>query len=99
MNPGPIYRRYGASGESRPRSVRFTAQDLSHPIASYGFADRVVNSKWKFLGWKTVLAIHDMRHPNTQLYGPTGLLVDDSWSLRKFAVVLRTPDHVIHIVA
>jgi hypothetical protein len=63
-----------------------------HTIADfYGFADRVVNWNWKFLGWKTALAIHDMRHPNTQLYGPTGLLVDDVWSLRKFAVVLRTP--------
>lgn len=63
-----------------------------HTIADfYGFADRVVNWNWKFLGWKTVLAIHDMRHPDTQLYGPTGLLVDDVWTLRKYAVILRTP--------
>ena len=63
-----------------------------HTIADfYGFADRVVNWNWKFLGWKTVLAIHDMRQPDTHLYGPSGLLVDDVWSLRKYAVVMRTP--------
>ncbi len=63
-----------------------------HTIADfYGFADRVVNWNWKFLGWKNVLAIHDMQQPDTHLYGPTGLLVDDVFSMRKFAVVLRTP--------
>ncbi|HTY54268.1 MAG TPA: DUF1329 domain-containing protein [Candidatus Binataceae bacterium] len=63
-----------------------------HTISDfYGFADRVVNWDWKFLGWKTVLAIHDMKQPNTHLYGPNGLLVDDVWSLRKYAVILRTP--------
>jgi Protein of unknown function (DUF1329) len=64
-----------------------------HTIADfYGFADRELDWKWKFLGWKDVLGLMDQQQLYLHCYGTNGLIVNDpGWSLRKFAVVERTP--------
>lgn len=63
-----------------------------HTIADfYGFSGRELNWKWKFLGWKKYLAIQDAQHEYTYLYGPEGIIPNDSWELRNFAIVERTP--------
>jgi hypothetical protein len=57
----------------------------------YSFSGRPLNWNWKFLGWKDVLCILDSRTDYPHLYGPNGEIPDDAWSLRRFAVVERTP--------
>jgi len=63
----------------------------------YSFAGRPVEWKWKFLGWKDVLAMMDGVYDYTRVYGPNGLILNDKgWSLRKFAVIERTPTLTRH---
>ena len=63
----------------------------------YSFAGRPVEWKWKFLGWKDVLAMMDSKYDYTHVYGPNGLIVNDpGWSLRRFAVIERTPTLTRH---
>jgi hypothetical protein len=58
----------------------------------YSFAGRPLEWKWKFLGWKEVLTLADQKETYLRVYGPNGLIVNDpGWSLRKFAVIERTP--------
>ncbi len=63
-----------------------------HTIADfYGFSGRELTWDWKFLGWKEYLALQDSEYEYSHLYGPNGIIPDDVWSLRKFAIVERTP--------
>ncbi len=63
-----------------------------HTIADfYGFSGRELSWNWKFLGWKKYLALQDSEHEYTYLYGPNGIIPDDVWSMRNFAMVERTP--------
>lgn len=55
----------------------------------YGFAGRPVEWKWKFLGYKDALCVMDSSHDYTYLYGPNGIIPNDVWSLRRFAVIER----------
>lgn len=57
----------------------------------YSFSGRPLHWHWKFLGWKDVLAILDSKYDTPRLYGPNGDIPDDQWSLRRFAVIERTP--------
>lgn len=57
----------------------------------YTFSDRIVHWNFRFLGWKDLLCVMDGDRSNGHLYGPDGDLPDDVWSVRRFAVVERTP--------
>lgn len=57
----------------------------------YSFSGRPLHWHWKFLGWKTLLSVMDARSDYAYLYGPNGDIPNDQWSLRRFAVVERTP--------
>ena len=57
----------------------------------YGFSGRPIEWNWRFLGWKDMLAIHDSKYDDSHFYGPNGMIPNDVWSLRHFAVVERTP--------
>jgi hypothetical protein len=64
-----------------------------HTIADfYSFSDRPLEWRWKFLGWKDVLAMMDQQQVYLHMYGTNGLIVNDpGWSLRKFAIIERIP--------
>jgi len=63
----------------------------------YSFAGRPVEWKWKFLGWKDQLVMMDQQSDYAHNYGNNGLIVNDAgWSLRKFAVIQRTPTLTRH---
>jgi len=55
----------------------------------YGFAGRPLEWKWKFLGMKDALCVMDSAHDYTYLYGPNGIVPNDSWSVRHFVVMER----------
>lgn len=57
----------------------------------YGFSGRTLEWNWKFLGWKDVLFISDPKYVYTHLYGPNGIIPDDDWTLRRVAILERTP--------
>jgi Protein of unknown function (DUF1329) len=57
----------------------------------YTFSGRELHWHWKFLGWKDLLAVLDSRDDYVHLFGPNGEIPNDRWSLRRFAVVERTP--------
>ena len=57
----------------------------------YGFAGRNLEWTWKFLGWKDVLTVMDSKWLESHFYGPKGIIPDDVWSLRRMAVIARTP--------
>ncbi len=62
----------------------------------FTFSGHVLQWKWRFLGWKDVLCVGDARDDYTHLYGPNGVLPDDNWSVRRFAVVERIPNEPRH---
>lgn len=62
----------------------------------YTFSARAARWNFKFLGWKDVLCVLDSKYDYAHLYGPNGLIPDDVWSLRRFAVVERTPKEPTH---
>jgi hypothetical protein len=62
----------------------------------YSFSGRPLHWHWKFLGWKNLLAILDAREDYAHLFGPNGDIPNDRWSLRRFAVVERTPTEAHH---
>jgi hypothetical protein len=62
----------------------------------YTFSGRELHWHWKFLGWKDVLAVLDSRDDYAHLFGPNGEIPNDRWSLRRFAVVERTPVEAHH---
>ena len=57
----------------------------------YGFSGRVLEWRWKFLGWKDVLAVMNSKYDNAHYFGPNGTIPNDLWTVRRFAVVERTP--------
>lgn len=76
------------SAETKSDSFMGTDETLSD---FYSFSGHVLDWNWKFLGWKDMLCILDSEHTDTHTYGPNGDIPDDAWSLRRFAVVERTP--------
>ena len=57
----------------------------------YSFSGRELEWHWRFLGWKDQLAVVDSVHAYTYLYGPNGIIPNDTWTMRRFAVMERTP--------
>src|SRR6202158_5914104 len=62
----------------------------------YTFSGRALHWHWKFLGWKDLLAVMDARDDYAHLFGPNGEIPNDNWSVRRFAVVERTPVEAHH---
>ncbi|MGD0075032.1 MAG: DUF1329 domain-containing protein [Candidatus Binataceae bacterium] len=62
----------------------------------YTFSGRSVRWNFKFLGWKDMLAVLDSKYDSPHLYGPNGFVPNDAWSVRRFAVVERTPKEPHH---
>lgn len=60
------------------------------------FSGRMVRWNWKFLGWRDLLCVMDSKYDYAHLYGANGIVPDDVWSLRRFAVVERTPKEPHH---
>ena len=58
----------------------------------YGFNGRDLDWDWKFLGWKDVLGVYDPGYDYMHTYGINGTVPNDpQWSVKRVAVVLRTP--------
>ena len=78
---------------------RFSPKERDDPIVGTdmtiddftGFSGRVLEHRWKFLGWKTILHVMNSRHPYARFYGPQGWLPNDRWELRPCAVVEQIP--------
>jgi uncharacterized protein DUF1329 len=62
----------------------------------YSFSGRALGWNWKFLGWKDLLSIMDAKYDYAHLFGPNGQVPNDVWSVRRFAVVERTPKETHH---
>jgi Protein of unknown function (DUF1329) len=62
----------------------------------YSFSGRPLHWRWKFLGWKDVLAVLDSKYDYAHLFGPNGDVPNDFWTLRRFAVVERIPTEANH---
>ena len=62
----------------------------------YGFSGREPDWNFKFLGWKDVLCVMDPKDNYQHSYGPDGDIPDEQWSVRKMAVVVRTPKNPRH---
>ncbi len=62
----------------------------------YGFAGRPLEWDWRFLGWKDVLTVMDSKYDFQRTYGPKGIVPNDQWQLRRFAVVQRIPKDPRH---
>ncbi|HTY53654.1 MAG TPA: DUF1329 domain-containing protein [Candidatus Binataceae bacterium] len=63
-----------------------------HTLADfYGFSGRELEWNWKFLGWKDALCVMDSKYDNSHFYGPEGIVPNDVWTVRRFAVIERTP--------
>jgi hypothetical protein len=62
----------------------------------YTFSGRALHWHWKFLGWKDVLSVMDSRDDYAHLFGPNGEIPNDRWSVRRYAVVERTPVEAHH---
>jgi hypothetical protein len=62
----------------------------------YTFSGRALHWHWKFLGWKDLLTVMDARDDYAHLFGPNGEIPNDNWSVRRFAVVERTPTEARH---
>src|SRR5581483_1553023 len=62
----------------------------------YSFSGRPLHWHWKFLGFKDLLAVLDAREDYAHLFGPNGEIPNDRWSLRRFAVIERTPVEAHH---
>lgn len=63
-----------------------------HTLADfYGFSGRILSWKWKFLGWKKILAVFSSKYDYAHYFGPYGTIPNDRWTLRRYAVIERTP--------
>jgi len=62
----------------------------------YSFSGRALQWNWKFLGWKDLLCVMDSKYDYARLSGPNGDIPNDVWSVRRFAVVERTPQEAHH---
>ncbi|HZO80440.1 MAG TPA: DUF1329 domain-containing protein [Candidatus Binataceae bacterium] len=60
------------------------------------FSGRPVRWNWKFLGWRNLLCVMDSKYDYPRFFGPNGDVPDDAWSMRRFAVVERTPKEPHH---
>ncbi len=60
------------------------------------FSARPVRWNFKFLGWRNLLCVMDSKYDYPHLYGTNGYIPDDVWSMRRFAVVERTPKETHH---
>jgi Protein of unknown function (DUF1329) len=60
------------------------------------FSARPVRWNFKFLGWRNLLCVMDSKYDYPHYYGPNGIVPDDVWSMRRFAVVERTPKEPHH---
>ena len=60
------------------------------------FSARPVRWNFKFLGWRNLLCVMDSKYDYPRYYGPNGIVPDDVWSMRRFAVVERTPKEQHH---
>lgn len=76
------------TAEVRSDSVLGTDQTLDD---FYTFSGRPVDWNWKFLGYRDVLAVADSKYLYSHLYGPLGMVPNDAWSVRRVAVLERTP--------
>jgi hypothetical protein len=57
----------------------------------YSFSGRPLEWNWRFLGWKDILAVMSSKHDYAHYFGPNGVIPNDRWELKRFAVVERTP--------
>lgn len=62
----------------------------------YSFSGRPLLWNWRFIGWKDLLCIMDSKYDYARVYGPNGEVPNDAWSIRKFAVIERTPKEPRH---
>ena len=60
------------------------------------FSARPVRWNFKFLGWRNLLCVMDSKYDYPHYFGPNGIVPDDVWSIRRFAVVERTPKEQHH---
>ena len=60
------------------------------------FSGRMVRWNWKFLGWRNLLCVMDSKYDYGHFYGSNGVVPDDVWSVRRFAVIERTPKELHH---
>ncbi|MGD0073983.1 MAG: DUF1329 domain-containing protein [Candidatus Binataceae bacterium] len=76
------------SVEVKSDSVAGTEQTVED---FYTFSGRALSWNWKFLGWRDLLSVSDPKGDYPTFYGPNGQISNDQWSVRRFAVVERTP--------
>lgn len=57
----------------------------------YGFAGRVLEWDWEYVGSMKILAIARSRHPYPYFGGPNGITAIDDWALREVDIVMGTP--------
>lgn len=57
----------------------------------YGFSGRPLEWNWRFMGWKDMLVVQDSKYDDSHFYGPNGMVPNDVWSIRRYAVMERTP--------
>lgn len=57
----------------------------------YGFAGRVLEWEWEYVGRKQILAIARSRYAYPHFGGPNGITAIDDWALREVDIVKGTP--------
>ena len=62
----------------------------------YGYAGRVLDMDWKFLGYKDILCVCDPKGMHDHVYGPDGIVPDEDWEVRKMIVLERIPRNPRH---
>jgi len=62
----------------------------------YSFSGRILEWKWRFLGFKDVALVMSSQHDYAHYYGPNGIIPNDRWEVKRFAVVERTPTYPRH---
>lgn len=62
----------------------------------YGFAGRVMEWEWEYLGSMKILAIARSRYPYPYFGGPNGVTAIDDWALREVDVVAGKPNWKSH---
>ena len=60
------------------------------------FSARPVRWNFKFLGWRNLLCVMDSKYDYPRFFGTNGTVPNDVWSMRRFAVVERTPKEPHH---
>jgi len=62
----------------------------------FGFAGRVVDHEWEYVGTARILAVARSRYANTHFVGPNGWIPDDNWELRTTDVFIQKPKSPSH---